>query len=1077
MSQRNKLYLRPTLIIGLGGSGNRIAVELKARLEERLGEASGYQRLVKFLCFDTANENFTAQYPNNPEITTTMSIENEFVRISDVPLHELRGNRESNPAIAAILPEVLYTTQIDQGAQQVRRLGRVALFHHYDRVKEKLSSTINALRQLDVVGYLGKSADDLFDIYVSDRNRLRVFILCSICGGTGSGTFIDMAYLVRHIAEGTGISQRACDVNAMLLLPEAFPTIVTTGAARIRANAYAALLDLEYYNQEVNIDRPIYEVRMPGETIRVTSSPFSICYLVGGGSDEGTIGDLKQLSPILAEALDAIIATPMGTKLDATLDNVRVGLTLDHDGFRTFYSAFGIAQIVHPKLELKQRFQRQLKIALIRDKILKASQVDDSAIQKDVEAWITDTKRALYQSLESKILDKRAITHGLQLLENEVGRSAKPLSDFSIAYLETARMFQQNVIAPIERHRSEIQHSLEAVLGDKVRKLIDNGLTDEAGGLDYTQKWLGTLGDQLRTEIENFQRRRQNTDIHRFYDRELSYVEQTRSLPLIGRFLLRGRIAEACGNLHRFILGHALDAVIADAQKSILIGLNGSLENRRREIQQAITFWDNTCRKEINAIKQKSRSTAVTQYTLSDKEIEEFTIRAVANLLTQSTTLYTTLHQVLTGGKFDAPGLSHSLDLHAQIEMIQALDKLCEDQFDSAIRHSGEPSFTDDVIAYLTRLRDSHHASDREKFNTLMVNLHTQAEPLLNYSDVVRAAYIRIVGGKTEDEIAGLWSGGASRQSDINYAATGDTSRLTYIVTQHGVPVNMLTRFEDYRFKYEDLKSGRNPIFHLDNKREDEPHNPSSMYFVNLEDFRSHFARALAYDCIRYRRGENVFVLSDAFFSILNRLTEEKIAELKAEVEAMDERSVREHLSEDMQRIQQTRRKGAEAARAELEQQIRRFTKVGEALGEKDNMHDRLLSYTLQGKTRYASTLTEAIEALYSSKTPLLTAMFMKSVTIYERQQNNNSLLSKIDQFLEVRSSPVADQSGSFISEMKFSKPGQTSYAVELYLCALLAVYRRLLKQQIYSQEWKPSGYYLLDEGYLRPKSEGNGEI
>jgi len=1090
MSDRQTLYLRPTLVIGLGGSGYRIAVELKARLEERLGESSGYRRVVKFLCFDTANENFTAQYPNNPEVTVAMSVESEFVRISDVPLHDLMRSRDTNAAIASILPEVLYTTQIDQGAQQVRRLGRVALFYHYGRVKEKLTGAISSLRQIDVIGQLGVSSDGHYDVFVNDRNRLRVLILCSICGGTGSGTFIDMAYLVRHIAEGTGISPRACDVNGMLLLPEAFPNIITTGAARIRANAYAALLDVEHYNQAANIDQPLYEVRMPGEMISVSGAPFSICYLVGGGGSEGPIGDIRQLSPILADALEAVIATPIGTKLDATLDNVRVGLSLDYQGFRTFYSAIGVAQIVHPELEMRRTFNHMLKEHIINERLLKPYVIDEKPLSEAVEDWFKKARETMRRTLRGNIRDEDGLTRRLRQLENDIGRSTQPLSDFADAYRETTALFQRNVEELIERSTTNTRRELEEDLRKTVWSSIDDALASNQHGLHYARAWLDRLSEHLQTSLKGAQRRK-NADLSSAYDREISYIEQVRSYPVVGRlFFMRGRIAEACGNLNRFVHSTAVTAVLDNAERGLFNGLNRIISDLRREIQGAITYWEDVRLRESAAAKQKPRITAVTQYTLSDDMIIRYT-RSAIDALTQeerAATVYAELYNAFNNkGK---RSLSRSLDSDARADLILALDRLCDEHFRTAIQSADFKDFTDDVTEYLEKL--SKVDALREQYNTLLVNLRTQAQPLLIFNtgnlQALPPAQIRVIGGKNEEAIKRVWTGGASEQSDVNYASTFDPSRLMYLVTFHGIPINTLSKFDEYRRHYEDMKSARNAIFHLDNAREDEPHDPKSMYFINLEDYQSRVARALAYGCIsrvedHYDKSSKfVFVLSSDFYTRFTNFIDRKLTEFKDQIADIDAALTKQAQRDDKRNIDIARKKALEAQRDELKARKESFTKLN-TLKTFEPKTDDAQAYALpvwrRGiHTGVAENLTDAVDSFYGGGARLFAMLFMRAVDEHESDTNPEVLRKAIDVFLETRKyvgSNHTENTTEIINYMLYSRSGQDDYKLELHLCALLAVYRRLKSQDVLKLEWIPAGYHLLARGYLENKPPQNG--
>src|SRR5439155_75916 len=80
-----------------------------------------------------------------------------------------------------------------ESAGGVRAFGRLALFDHYrtiaQRVRQEIETflTDDALMQAEGATKLGLRT-----------NRPRAYIVAGLAGGTGSGMFIDLAYLVHH---------------------------------------------------------------------------------------------------------------------------------------------------------------------------------------------------------------------------------------------------------------------------------------------------------------------------------------------------------------------------------------------------------------------------------------------------------------------------------------------------------------------------------------------------------------------------------------------------------------------------------------------------------------------------------------------------------------------------------------------------------------------------------------------------------------------------------------------------------------------------------------------------------------
>lgn len=574
--------LRPTLVIGLGGSGCRVAVELKARLLEDLGKNSNFDKAIKFVCFDTAAEDFRATYGEQRNIT--LQPDQELMRISDVPLHDLMRTREAQPAIANILPEVLRSTQIDQGAQQVRRLGRISVFYHYNRVREKLRSSIHSLRQVDVMGKLGVRRDNN-ELHVIDRNRMRVFIICSICGGTGSGTFIDISYIVRHVAAQTGISTRACEVVGILLLPEAFPEVGTTGRSRIRANAYGALLDLEYYNQVTNDDDILYEVDMPGEKLRVAGSPFTLCYLVGNSSHEGTIKS-SDLAPMLAEALFTMIATILGEKLDATLDNIRANLTHYIDGYRAFYSCLGISQIIYPQTLMKRLFSNRLRSETYKH--LVGSKQDIEVTRSEAEKWLKSL------DLESRLRPTETLTRALMPLNNLIDVDLKisrdPIGELKRAFYETQDLFRQ-VEEVITDRQPSIRSELERKLREELEKRLDATLDGQQGGLEAALDWLERLEAQVLESVQSLLKSLRTSSANAIISQAEADIAQAKGLTVLLRGSGRAQAEKAAKTLKLDFEQVQVKEKLARAQVELLNGFTRVIRQWQRQLRQLRARW------------------------------------------------------------------------------------------------------------------------------------------------------------------------------------------------------------------------------------------------------------------------------------------------------------------------------------------------------------------------------------------------------------------------------------------------------------------------------------------------------
>ena len=122
----------------------------------------------------------------------------------------------------------------------MRDVGRLALYVGYQQLVDKLK---NSLGQLQNVANLQKAQQILAPIGLRPDPSPQVWLVGSLCGGTGSGIFLDVAYIIRDLLQ----SRSTFLPNGIFVLPQAFMPSMTGKVdlqRRIQANTYAALLEL-----------------------------------------------------------------------------------------------------------------------------------------------------------------------------------------------------------------------------------------------------------------------------------------------------------------------------------------------------------------------------------------------------------------------------------------------------------------------------------------------------------------------------------------------------------------------------------------------------------------------------------------------------------------------------------------------------------------------------------------------------------------------------------------------------------------------------------------------------------------
>ena len=488
---------RPTLVIGLGGTGHEVVVRLKARFLETFGP--DIFKIVKLLVFDTAQE--TVHVTNALGADVTLTKDTELINIGHVPVSSLLSNLDINPTIKAWLPaDQLSVSAIHAGAKMIRPLGRLAFFYHFNhdaKIRDRLLSVIRALGNIKLRGPVGES------IVIAKSRGINVFIISSVCGGTGAGTFLDMAYLVRELIQFSGIPQEYCFVNGLLVLPQAFANVAKDD---IMANAYAALRELEFFSGEGR-----FFARYPGDQeITVHTRPFNICYLVDAVNENGKLlSGLEELSPMIAESVFIQISSQVGQATKSVFDNVkslsRSAPTQYGREAPTCFSSLGTSALVFPAQLIINTCAYQFGHQFITRGLLRAA--DEKAADEMAKRFIEGQKLPPKPLLVALAADARGTTIMVRL-------SATPLADVEdkelLRRLEQmlanyeAQKLNRDFRQAVEKNTERLKRSVSQAIVQETQRLVD----DPQYGLHQALAFLERVSARFNALTNAFARER-----------------------------------------------------------------------------------------------------------------------------------------------------------------------------------------------------------------------------------------------------------------------------------------------------------------------------------------------------------------------------------------------------------------------------------------------------------------------------------------------------------------------------------------------------------------------------------------
>jgi hypothetical protein len=312
LDKASVLDQRPAILIGLGGTGKQVLLNLRRMFYESIGRVS--VPYVGHLWIDTDTSNITLDGKEMDflmrEVDFTKS-EKVSTELKSSDLTNYYDHPDDYPHVFAWFDQRLTRHgHISHGAGQIRSFGRLAFFRYYDDIvkalREKRTEIVSALTQNEALHNYNISLDSA---------NLDVWLVFSVAGGTGSGMFLDMAFALRHQFPNVR-------VRAIIVLPDVFSNDFSD---RIYGNAYAALMELEHYNygkdqakSERGTDLHRYQVAWTRDLYRegertLLGPVFDTAYIIGnrpaGGSGALALEDKDALCRMLAEWIYVEYAT------------------------------------------------------------------------------------------------------------------------------------------------------------------------------------------------------------------------------------------------------------------------------------------------------------------------------------------------------------------------------------------------------------------------------------------------------------------------------------------------------------------------------------------------------------------------------------------------------------------------------------------------------------------------------------------------------------------------------------------------------------------------------------------------
>lgn len=421
----------PTLIVGLGGTGYQIIKRLKQLFSKRY---SNKKLPVRYLLIDTDLKSFLDDSIENNEkcqLRFGDGIKNTLDWAYSSP------NFHWMPQNPKITPD--FFTSTDQGAGLMRPIGRMYLCKNAKLAYDVLQTAKNDLVDIH------KVLADMGESYIENIDRHKVYIVGSLAGGTGCGTFLDVAVMLSKI-----FNRDTTNIIGLFTLESCYDDKLASdldAQNRSKANCYAALKELEFYMSSITNpedEKYTFKYSNIGE-IKLDRKLLDVCYLIENRNEMGgVLTNIEDIYDLCSLQLFQEVGTTLGSQLRADYANF---ICKDKDPvlkrdrhFSTFssstmefpidnlkrYCSYKLAYEIFDRLGRENSYEEQL-LEEEADKLL-----EDIDIKLDIERITADfvknlkiTGEIYYEDLKSSKksnldrLDKEAANRKSQWSENK----------------------------------------------------------------------------------------------------------------------------------------------------------------------------------------------------------------------------------------------------------------------------------------------------------------------------------------------------------------------------------------------------------------------------------------------------------------------------------------------------------------------------------------------------------------------------------------------------------------------------------------------------------------------------------
>jgi len=355
-----------TICIGLGGTGRDVLMRIRRLIVDRYGDLNKLP-IVSFVHIDTDKaatqvtgirtgstyHGVDLSFKEAEKVGATMSSRDVTRFVEELERSSEYSNYGPYEHIRRWFPPQLLQNipAVEEGAKGIRPVGRLAFFHNYRKIQAAIESAEKRTKGHESL---------LLQSGLIIEPGLNIFVVGSLCGGTGSGMFLDVGYTLKNLYGEDG----AQILGYLVISPELYGNTTS-----MIANTYAALQELNYYSSPGTKFEALYDTQNVVSVIE-KRPPFNYTYLISNeATAEYSILTQGKLCNVIAHKIALEFSGELAASVKRNRDNLQEHITKYDDHPRRNsqnYLTFGLSAIYFPRDTIIEIALTKVGLELVR---------------------------------------------------------------------------------------------------------------------------------------------------------------------------------------------------------------------------------------------------------------------------------------------------------------------------------------------------------------------------------------------------------------------------------------------------------------------------------------------------------------------------------------------------------------------------------------------------------------------------------------------------------------------------------------------------------------------------------------